>query len=112
MSQQIWNHNKALEPIAVPKKLVSMEEIMAMESVDEFKQVAGENSLLAQIAEHVMGFMGNVASDFGFVELKVNENKATTMAGEQDVYLYIKEGQLMAPLALIGEAMGAEVDWN
>lgn len=111
MSQQIWNHNKALDPISVPSQLIPMEKIMEMKNVDEFKEVAGENSLLAQIAEHAMSFMGGSAGDFGFVELKVDENKIETIDGEEAVQIYLKDGQLMAPLALVSEAMGAGVMW-
>ncbi|MGO4888763.1 copper amine oxidase N-terminal domain-containing protein [Anaerobacillus sp. MEB173] len=101
---QYWNHNKQLDPITVPSQLVTMEELM--ENIDEFKAMAGENSLLAQIAELLTS-----AGNFGFIELKINENKAETMTGEVDAHLYIKNGQTMAPLALVSESIGADVVW-
>ncbi|HHY73607.1 MAG TPA: hypothetical protein GX497_10375 [Bacillus bacterium] len=49
---QYWNHNKKLEPIKVPSRLVSMEELSQMEDVgEELKEIAGEDSLIAQMAE-------------------------------------------------------------
>ena len=80
--------------------------------MEEFRQIAGEDSLLAQIAEQVMGFMGDISADFGFVELKPDEQKLETMAGSEDAQLYLKDGQLMAPLAQVSRAMGADVAWD
>ncbi|RKD25874.1 hypothetical protein BEP19_02780 [Ammoniphilus oxalaticus] len=106
---QYWNHNGKIDPIKVPNQLVSMEELVELESVEDAKAVLGENSLLARLAEP---FINMGALDFGYIELKVDENKAETMDGEFDLSMYINNGQTMAPIAAIGERLGADVTWD
>ena len=106
---QIWNHNKTTGPIDVPNQLVLLDELMELESIEDFKAIAGEDSLLALLVEQLAPLFQ--IGEFSFVEFHVDDNKAFTMEEEFDVKLYIKNGQLMVPLALVGEQMGAEVTW-
>lgn len=106
---QIWNHNQDVGPIEVPDELITPDMLMELESVEDFKEIAGEDALFSQIAEQLAPLFE--AGEFGFIELKVNENKAETIEGEVDTHLYIDDGQLMAPLALVSEQLGADVQW-
>jgi len=106
---QYWNHNGKIDPIQVPGQLISMDELAEMEGVEDLKAALGESSLLARLAEP---FIGMAVFDNGFVELKVDENKAETMDGEFDLDMYISNGQTMTSIMAISERIGAEVSWN
>lgn len=106
----MWNHNKTVAPIELPSRIITMDELNEVEDAEGFKQLVGEDTIIAQLADEFEAFFGSFGG-YGFVDLYLDEKKAYTMNGEFDVSVYVKNGQTMVPLKFIAEELGSEVTW-
>jgi hypothetical protein len=118
VSNKIWNHNKKLSPVELPETLFTIEDLEVMDGIEDFREVSGENSLLAQIFEQFENTFGG--SDFDeelyYLDIELDGNKAlisTPQLDPQEVSVYsTKDGRLMVPLAFTISNMGGEITWD
>src|SRR5690606_22226372 len=101
---------KTVAPIELPSRIITMDELNEVEDAEGFKQLVGEDTIIAQLADEFEAFFGSFGG-YGFVDLYHDEKKAYTMNGEFEVSLYIKNRQMMFPLKIIAEEICSEVTW-